>query len=305
MSTSGQKAQPFLVVGGCDEDKMRLARGDTPAGTVGELQQKHLLALNLRSVKNSMVFTPRSYYMPPLASQRQRQLQQQQNKPSDALDESDNFRRDFMLSHAAALLLRAVDTVPLLSGQQDEVIALACRVCCRSLSTTPENLWIEEHEWQTLSAFELHAEQQDAAQEKTTHLHPDIVEEAKEVLDMLHSRVPGLQLTLLHQNVWILKPSTGALGRGISFVTGLGKDGGFEVAAPSGKLLRSGQEALGYIMQKYIENPHLIDPCGLAVALEEAKHSLCRVNHTEALKRTLAGVIPRRRLLEDTQPLER
>eukprot|EP00928_Gymnodinium_smaydae_P018855 TRINITY_DN17188_c0_g1_i1.p1 TRINITY_DN17188_c0_g1~~TRINITY_DN17188_c0_g1_i1.p1 ORF type:complete len:159 (+),score=10.40 TRINITY_DN17188_c0_g1_i1:76-552(+) len=101
-------------------DKMQTARGDTPAGTVGELQQKHLLALNLRSAPSSFKFVPRAYYLPRSANKR------------STCDESVQFKHDFKLSQAVVVLQRLANEEVSVEGRE-RALAAACTACNRYL----------------------------------------------------------------------------------------------------------------------------------------------------------------------------
>jgi hypothetical protein len=107
-------------------------------------------------------------------------------------------------------------------------------------------------------------------------------------LAALRTHAPEMQWGLLRRNVWLVKPVTGALGRGISLLDGLcgvyascpeqggaGGEGGGAIRRGGWKEERGICE-LGYVVQKYVEEPHLLVPNLLLVArLALARSAIC------------------------------
>ena len=80
------------------------------------------------------------------------------------------------------------------------------------------------------------------------------------ILEAAH-RDPLLQMGLLRKNWWLLKPVDGANGKGIHLLTDLHLGG-----SPSLPMAECrGRAAQGYIVQKYVERPHL-DPAQMGEA---------------------------------------
>ncbi|CAK0836814.1 unnamed protein product, partial [Prorocentrum cordatum] len=216
------------------------------AGAVEELDRKHLLALNLRCLPAAHGLSPRAYYLPP-----------PQGAGGDC-GEGAAFRSDFALSEAASLLLRASACLSSSSGggaakQRDprqEAVEVACAVC-RSYLESDGGEWMNEGYWQAL--------QSEAAGDGALPLA--VCEEAQRLLGLLQERLPFLQLGLLVRNVWILKPVAGAHGQGIAFITALDADGTPVQTERTEKVSfqrRGLGDHLGFVVQKYIERPHLL-----------------------------------------------
>lgn len=209
------------------EHVLEVARGDTPAGTVGELQQKHLLALNLRRARGAISFVPRSYYLP------------HEDGCRALCDESPRFVDDFMISHAVAILQMLASGTPRLCFN-DASVEVAINVCRRYLEIG-ESAKITDGEWATLSTCELGFAKATTSTVDTssTRLHDVLLtsqSRCDEVLDLLRSfseRAPELQLG------W--------------------------TATDPGKERRANSDNLGCIFQKYVERPHLVDPSKLSV----------------------------------------
>lgn len=222
------------------------ARGDTPAGTVGELQQKHLLALNLRSVSDADALFPRAYYLPCLEGCRA------------ASDERNAWKIDFMVSQAAAVLASATahsirEPLDSICATETDLLAVAVIVCERFL-VNRQLFSMMESEWLLLAKFDFKAQLACSSENQREY--------TRELLQRLQKQCPMLQLDLLKSNVWLVKPSTGALGRGIAFIKGLDSTGE-PMTMDAGKQRRANHDDLGYIIQKYIERPHLIEPATL------------------------------------------
>lgn len=137
--------------------------------------------------------------------------------------EWDSFRRDFELSSSLA---RLADAVKVGEQREVEVLLPRCQQLCASIDT----------------ALDLGADAKDAMLEAELLLHR--VE-----------KLPWLQMKINEKNWWLLKPVDGAVGKGIVLFGGLGVEKPLEVSTEMFK----GRGTDGFILQKYVEKPHLLD----------------------------------------------
>ena len=80
-------------------------------------------------------------------------------------------------------------------------------------------------------------------------------ERAALLLKTAQQQLPHLQLNILHKNWWLAKPVDGAMGKGIVLFGGASASDNL-AALP---LPFSGRTSEGYVLQKYLETPHLVD----------------------------------------------
>ena len=276
-------------------------RGSPPRGTVGELHQKHLLALNIRSLPDAPMLAPRAYLLSretaqafggAAAAAAQIALGSPALRQRCLVDgEMQEFELDFLVSQAAALLRAATcppdpaRTARARPAREDVELAAAV---CRAYLTPATRRWaltLSTQDRARLCHGIAPAEAPADAPAGSAGGGMGAAESggggvlnggetadsgggaAEEVLAEL-GRLPHLQLDLLESNVWIVKPATGAMGRGIAFVPGAGAGGAEGGAAGAGggggvgesKPERSDGDGLGYVVQKYLEKPHLVSP---------------------------------------------
>ena len=247
------------------------ARGhDAGPGSVSEIHLKHLLALNLRKLQGAEhAFTPRSYIL----------------LPGDFEEEFHNFVLDFKTSQALAVVKHLA--TPVTPMCQDDTVA--------GFSWHPEGLWgrelpeirweagpeaenplsketvevallivetllegierkISEAEWLQLRHFDIRSS-----------VKPDVspaqLERCQRAASLM-KKLP-LQTSLLCRNYWALKPSCGQFGRGILLIDRLPEDPEqllqWAAAVGRGGLKGGNDVKEGCILQKLVEEPHLLD----------------------------------------------
>jgi hypothetical protein len=295
---------------GCELGKKDVALGSLYRGTVGELHQKHLLALNIRSLPEALTLAPRAYLL-----SRETALafggaaaaaaacalgRTPEGVCCDVAAEKEmqNFQIDYLVSMAASIL-RAGTYSPAPAkterGRPSRAdVELAVAVCRAYLTPTTRSrvLMLSAADRVRLcqgAYMPHHTPPKRALLNATAAAAAAAAAEAEvddadgcsgggggeagrgsEVADVLAQlqRLPDLQLDLLVSNVWIVKPATSAMGRGITFLPqgGGGGGGGAGGGGGGGKLEKAGGDGQGYIVQKYIERPHLLSPQGLARA---------------------------------------
>ena len=237
------------------------ARGhDAGPGTVSELHLKHLLALNLRKLRGGEhAFVPRSYVLQP-----------------GCLEEFGRFALDFKISKALALVGRVA------RGRfADEREGLKA-------AREPEGLWhrqLPSIAYETSGAGpEVSEDCLDAAmlllgkafagegiEEEWRRLcdcdtrGPIPFRDGKECqrLSEVADLQSELQMPLLRWNLWALKPSCGQFGRGILLIDRLPSNPqellDWAAAVGRGGLKGNNDVKEGCVLQKLVEEPHLLD----------------------------------------------
>ena len=238
------------------------ARGhDAGPGSVSELHLKHLLALNLRKLQGAEhAFAPRSYVL-----------------QRGSLEEFRRFALDFKMSKALALVRRVA-----LERFADE------RPQLEAALKEPEGLWgrqLPNIAWETCGGTtEVSEDCLDAAvsllskalggegiEEEWRRLcdcdcrGPIAFRDAKECqrLSSLADLHIEFQIPLLCWNFWALKPSCGQFGRGILLIDRLPRDPeallDWAAAVGRGGLKGNNDVKEGCVLQKLVEEPHLLD----------------------------------------------
>ncbi|CAK9097212.1 unnamed protein product [Durusdinium trenchii] len=133
---------------------------------------------------------------------------------------------------------------------------LAClKTCCETARKSPDlegATWkLQEasyHALESLKSFNLPGLVQSVEAIET-------IEDAEALVKAFEEAMPSLQPKILRRNWWLLKPVDGAVGKGIGLLGGLGSN--MPQIAPE---MFKGRASDGYILQKYVEMPHLLDP---------------------------------------------
>ena len=248
------------------------ARGhDAGPGSVSEIHLKHLLALNLRKLQGAEhAFTPRSYIL----------------LPGDFEEEFQNFVLDFKTSQALAVVKHVATPTPMcqdvreagsswrpeglwgrelpeirwepgpvaqnpLSKETVEVALLIVESLLEGIERT-----ISEAEWLQLRTFDV----------RSSVKPPEVftagqLERCQRAASLM-KKLP-LQTSLLYRNFWALKPSCGQFGRGILLIDRLPEDPKellqWAAAVGRGGLKGGNDVKEGCILQKLVEEPHLLD----------------------------------------------
>ena len=256
------------------------ARGhDAGPGSVSEIHLKHLLALNLRKLGGAEhAFAPRSYIL----------------LPGDFFrEEFNSFVLDFKISQALALVKhvahvacgdvevtgagitgytpeglwgRELPTIrwepgpgahqPLSNEMVDVALSIIeCRLFEDDSSVSSDCKPLSELEWIQIRSFD--------TQSSLESISTAQVERCRNTWSRVKDLMPERQASLLHRNFWALKPSCGQFGRGILLIDRLPEEPGqlLEWAAAVGRGgLKGGNDVReGVVLQKLIEQPHLLD----------------------------------------------
>eukprot|EP00435_Cladocopium_sp_Y103_P013360 s1313_g3.t1 len=149
--------------------------------------------------------------------------------------EWESFQRDFELSSSLASLANALKF-----GEQREVEVLLphCQQLCARIDKALDHLGADAK---------------------------DAMIEAELLLRRVEE-LPWLQMKINEKNWWLLKPVDGAVGKGIVLFGGLGSEKPLEIPSEIFK----GRATDGFILQKYVERPHLLDDRKL-LKVEQAK----------------------------------
>ena len=75
------------------------------------------------------------------------------------------------------------------------------------------------------------------------------------VLEEVYQQHPHLQASMLQRNRWLAKPVDGAMGKGIVLFGNISSSEDLSVSY----LPFAGRASEGYVLQKYLENPHLVN----------------------------------------------
>ena len=97
------------------------------------------------------------------------------------------------------------------------------------------------------------------------------LQKAAMLLTEIEHELPQLQLELLQKNWWLAKPVDGAMGKGIVLFGGMPSAEDLNISA----LPFTGRMSEGYVLQKYLEKPHLINISSL-VDLDNKLHGRTR-----------------------------
>jgi hypothetical protein len=244
----------------------------TRRGNVGELQQKHLLARNLRRAPDADTWVPRGFFV----------AHDRISAAGDVLTaavsvacgqgarlslEEDAFQTHFVVSQAAAELLRWTHLPDDAAAQAAGTLA-SLQVCIEYLRTRAVSPPLRQR---LLALAGSRDESRPGIGCVCAAAESSALREAARVLAALRDRAPELQLELLDRNIWVVKPVTGSMGRGIHFLTS--EDlavaaGEAPERAARGKL--SCKEGLGYLVQRCVERPHLLQPRRLAALCPDA-----------------------------------
>ena len=121
--------------------------------------------------------------------------------------------------------------------------------------TSSDRKPLSELEWIQIRSFD--------TQSSLESISTAQVERCRNTWSRVKDLMPERQASLLHRNFWALKPSCGQFGRGILLIDRLPEDPGqlLEWAAAVGRGgLKGGNDVKeGVVLQKLIEQPHLLD----------------------------------------------
>ncbi|CAE7887462.1 TTLL3A [Symbiodinium sp. KB8] len=183
------------------------------------LHSKHLLALLMRRDPSVWSLVPRSYILTRV--------------PADAASEWKIFQRDYELSQCLGRLRNYLDAQAAAltpKPSQDDGLESTFDICKRHLGAHIA----DNHFWEGL------------------HLSP--MRKAEMLVRLVEQELPHLQLDLLQNNWWLAKPVDGAMGKGIILFGGLSCAEDLQVST----MPFWGRMSDGYVLQKYIEKPHLV-----------------------------------------------
>ncbi|CAE7607002.1 TTLL3A [Symbiodinium necroappetens] len=206
------------------DHQLNLFRRGAPPGSVQDIHRKHLLALQMRRDTSVWSLVPRSYILT--------------RDPADAASEWKMFQRDYELSQCLGRLRNYLDAQAAASTpkpSQDDGLESTFDICKRHLGAHIA----DNHFWEGL------------------HLSP--MRKAEMLVRLVEQELPHLQLDLLQNNWWLAKPVDGAMGKGIILFGGLSCAEDLQVST----MPFWGRMSDGYVLQKYIEKPHLVHMPGL------------------------------------------
>ncbi|CAE7626417.1 TTLL3A [Symbiodinium sp. CCMP2456] len=200
------------------DHQLNLFRRGAPPGSVQDIHRKHLLALLMRRDPSVWSLVPRSYILT--------------RDPADAASEWKIFKRDFELSQCLGRLRNFLEAQAASTPKpsEDDGLESTLDICKKHLEAH-----IEDNEfWEGL------------------HLSP--MRKAEMLVRRVEQELPHLQLDLLQNNWWLAKPVDGAMGKGIILFGGLSCAEDLQIST----MPFSGRMSDGYVLQKYIEKPHLV-----------------------------------------------
>lgn len=239
--------------------------------SVGELQQKHLLASNLRRAPEPDNWVPRGFFLPhsrisaagdALAAA----VAAVYNPASRFSVEEGELETHFVVSQAAAELLRSTD---LSDDTAAQIARTSLQICedyliTRTVSPPLRRQLLNLASSRSTSCYGV-------KDQRATPGNALLQEQAARVLHALRMQAPELQISLLDRNVWIVKPVTGSMGRGIRFLRLEDLTFGCEKAPALGTCSHPDKEGLGYLVQRYVERPHLLRPRRLAALCTDSQ----------------------------------
>eukprot|EP00913_Durusdinium_trenchii_P011920 g11197.t1 len=281
-------------------DILLRARGhDAGPGSVSELHLKHLLALNLRKLGTAELgFVPRSYVLKDLDFEEEfqefRRFSEdfkisralalvkwvaQEGHATRQVPEVKDASRQAGRTEVEGLWGRELPDItwddeedeedP--EGLSDEILetslsileaTLAQRRAVRGETRRPFDVsaadaqsWVRDVDWQRIRRV-------DWARTWNTSVGSEMMERCRSCVGSIMKEMPELQVTLLHRNIWALKPSCGQFGRGILLFDRLPLDPQqllkWAAAVGRGGLKGGNDVKEGCVLQKLIEEPHLL-----------------------------------------------
>eukprot|EP00439_Symbiodinium_sp_Y106_P032876 s5160_g3.t3 len=200
------------------DHQLDLLRRGAPPGSVQDVHRKHLLALLMRKDPSVWSLVPRSYILT--------------RDPADAASEWKMFRRDFELSQCLGRLRNYLEqgAASKPKPNEDDGLETTLEICQKHL----EARIADNNFWEGL------------------HLSP--MRKAELIVRRVEQELPQLQLDLLQNNWWLAKPVDGAMGKGIVLFGGLSRAEDLQIST----MPFCGRMKDGYVLQKYIEKPHLV-----------------------------------------------